>query len=194
MFPIAGRLSDRAPAYATTIAIGLVIFAVSSFLMAGADTNTSFWQFAWWTVIGRIGLSFIMPSLSAGALKSLPLHWIGQGSGALNFTRQLGGAIGVNGLSIALERRMMLHIDAYTATQDAANSTTAELMRGVTGLLAQGDTASALWQAGAANYIGRVVAAQGAVAAYRDGFFLVGLVFAVALLPALLMARPKAPR
>lgn len=192
MFPIAGRLIDRAPAYATTIMVGLVIFAVSSFLMAGADTHTSFWQFAWWTVLGRIGLSFIMPSLSAGALKALPLELVGQGSGVLNFTRQLGGALGVNLLSIALERRMMLHIDAYTATQDAANSTTAELMRGVTGLLAQSDATSALWQAGAANYLGRVIAAQGAVVAYRDGFFLVGLIFVVALLPALLMGRAAA--
>lgn len=194
MFPIAGRLIDRAPAYATTIMIGLAIFAASSLLMAGADTNTSFWQFAGWTVIGRIGLSFIMPSLSAGALKALPLSMIGQGSGVLNFTRQLGGAIGVNLLSIALERRMLLHIDAYTATQDAANSTTAELMRGVTELLAQGDTSSALWQAGAANYLGRVIAAQGAVVAYRDGFFLVGLIFILALLPALLMARASSSK
>lgn len=41
--------------------------------------------------------------------------------------RQLGGAIGVNLLSIALERRLMLHIDVYTATQDAASGTTAGL-------------------------------------------------------------------
>lgn len=192
MFPIAGRLSDRAPAYATTIMIGLAIFAASSFLMAGADTHTSFWQFAWWTVLGRIGLSFIMPSLSAGALKALPLPLIGQGSGVLNFTRQLGGAIGVNLLSIALERRTMFHIDAYTATQDAANSTAAELLRGVTGLLAQTDATSALWQAGAASYLGRMIAAQGAVVAYRDSFFLVGLIFVLALLPALLMGRAAA--
>lgn len=97
-------------------------------------------------------------------------------------------------MSIALEQRLMLGLDAYTATQDAANSTTAELMRGVTGLLAQSDATSALWQAGAASYLGRVIAAQGAVVAYRDGFFLVGLIFMLALLPALLMARDATKR
>ncbi len=88
----------------------------------------------------------------------------------------------------------MLRLDAYTATQDAANATTAELLRDVTGLLAQSDATSALWQAGAVNCLGRVTAAQGAVAAYRDGFFLVGLIFVAALLPVLLMARGATKR
>lgn len=78
----------------------------------------------------------------------------------------------------------MPHILAYTATQDAANVTTAWLLPDVTGLLAQRDATSALWQAGAANHLGRVIAAQGAVVAYRDGFCLVGLIFTLALLMA----------
>jgi EmrB/QacA subfamily drug resistance transporter len=39
VFPIAGRLTDRTPAYATVM-FGLVIFALSSFLMSNVDTNT----------------------------------------------------------------------------------------------------------------------------------------------------------
>ncbi|MBN8747272.1 hypothetical protein [Xenophilus azovorans] len=34
-------------------------------------------------------------------------------------------------------------------------------MRGLTGLLAQSDATTALWQSGAANYLGSVFAAQG---------------------------------
>ncbi|GHD52763.1 hypothetical protein SAMN05216429_1133 [Marinobacter persicus] len=45
VFPIAGRLTDKTPAYATVM-VGLAVFAVSSFLMTGVDTNTSFWLFA----------------------------------------------------------------------------------------------------------------------------------------------------
>lgn len=71
------------------------------------------------------------------------------------------GVIGGNLLWIALERWLMLHIDTYTATQDAANGTTAKLLRGLTGLLAQSDATTALWQSGAANYLGSVFAAQG---------------------------------
>jgi EmrB/QacA subfamily drug resistance transporter len=188
VFPIAGRLTDRTPAYATVM-FGLVVFALSSFLMSAADTNTSFWQFAWWVMLGRIGLGFIMPSLNAGALKALPIALLGQGSGAINFVRQLGGAFGVNLLSIALERRTQFYVDSLTAAQDAANSTTSELVLGVAGLLAQSDTPSALWQAGAINYLGRVIYAQGNMLGYRDSFFIVGVIFLAALIPALLMRR-----
>ncbi|MCW5633512.1 MAG: multidrug efflux MFS transporter [Rubrivivax sp.] len=190
MFPLAGRLTDRVPAYATTIMAGLGIFAVSSFLMAAADTQTSFWQFAWWVVLGRIGLSFIMPGLSAGALTALPPHLIGQGSGALNFARQLGGAIGVNLLSVHLERRTQLHVSGFTAAQDAANGTTTELLGGVGGLLAQAGLPEAQAAANATSYLGQVIHAQANMLGYRDSFFIVGIIFVVGLLPALLMARP----
>ncbi|MCW5656950.1 MAG: multidrug efflux MFS transporter [Burkholderiaceae bacterium] len=194
MFPLAGRLADRAPAYATTIMIGLGIFAVSSFLMASADTQTSFWQFAWWVVMGRVGLSFIMPSLSAGALRALPLHLIGQGSGTLNFTRQLGGAIGVNLLSVNLERRTQLYVDGFTSAQNAANATTTEFLKGVGELLAQSGLPAAQWQASATNHLGQVIYAQANVLGYRDSFFVVGCIFVVGLLPALLMGRRRGAR
>ena len=47
----------------------------------------------------------------------------------VNFARQLGGAFGVNALSITLDRRTMLHSEAFTSTQSAANSATGELLQ-----------------------------------------------------------------
>ena len=191
VFPIAGRLTDRTPAYATVM-FGLAVFALSSFLMTGVDTDTSFWLFAWWIMLGRIGLGFIMPSLNAGALKALPMTLLGQGSGAINFVRQLGGAFGVNLLSIALERRSQLYVDSFTAAQHAANSATAGLLRDVTALLAQAGVPEAIRQAGAMNYLGRMIYTQGNMLGYRDSFFIVGAIFLAALLPALMMRQGAA--
>jgi EmrB/QacA subfamily drug resistance transporter len=188
VFPIAGRLTDKTPAYATVM-FGLTVFAISSFLMTGVDTDTSFWLFAWWIMLGRIGLGFIMPSLNAGALKALPMALLGQGSGAINFVRQLGGAFGVNLLSITLERRTQLYVDSFTAAQHAANSTTTDMLGAVTGLLAQAGVPEAIRQAGAMSYLGRVIYTQGNMLGYRDSFFIVGVFFLAALLPALMMRR-----
>ncbi|WP_303293167.1 DHA2 family efflux MFS transporter permease subunit [Marinobacter sp. ST-43] len=192
VFPIAGRLTDRTPAYATVM-FGLVIFALSSFLMSNVDTNTSFWLFAWWIMLGRIGLGFIMPSLNAGALKALPMTLLSQGSGAINFVRQLGGAFGVNLLSIALERRSQLYVDSFTAAQHAGNSATTAMLHEVTGLLAQAGVPEAIRQAGAMNYLGRVIYSQGNMLGYRDSFFIVGAIFLAALVPALMMRRRSTP-
>ncbi|MEJ7930498.1 DHA2 family efflux MFS transporter permease subunit [Ramlibacter sp. AN1015] len=188
VFPIAGRLTDKTPAY-VTVMFGLAIFALSSFLMTGLDTDTSFWLFAWWIMLGRIGLGFIMPSLNAGALKALPPTLLGQGSGAINFVRQLGGAFGVNLLSISLERRSQLYVDGFTASQHAGNSATADMLRNVAGLLAQAGVPEAIRQAGAMNYLGRVIYSQGNMLGYRDSFFIVGVIFLAALVPALMMRR-----
>jgi EmrB/QacA subfamily drug resistance transporter len=192
VFPIAGRLTDKAPAY-VTVMFGLALFALSSFLMTGVDTDTSFWLFAWWIMVGRIGLGFIMPSLNAGALKALPMTLLGQGSGAINFVRQLGGAFGVNLLSIALERRSQLYVDSFTAAQHAGNGATVDLLRSVTGLLAQADVPESLRPAGAMNYLGRLIYSQGNMLGYRDSFFIIGVIFLIALVPALMMRRRAVP-
>ncbi len=192
VFPVAGRLSDKTPAYATVM-FGLAVFALSSFLMAGVDTNTSFWLFAWWIMLGRIGLGFIMPSLNAGALKALPMTQLGQGSGSINFVRQLGGAFGVNLLSITLERRSQLYVDSFTAAQHAGNSATAEVLHQVSGLMGQAGVPEAIRQAGAMNYLGRIIYSQGNMLGFRDCFFIVSAIFLAALIPALMMRRRSRP-
>jgi EmrB/QacA subfamily drug resistance transporter len=190
VFPIAGRLTDRTPAYATVV-LGLAIFALSAWLMSRADTDTSFWTFAWWIMLGRIGLGFMMPSLNAGALRALPMSLLSQGAGAINFVRQLGGALGVNLLAIGLERRSQLYVDSFTAAQHAGNSATADLLRDVSGLLAQAGVAQSALQAGAMNYLGRMIYSQGSMLGFRDCFFMVAAIFAAALLPALSMRRGR---
>jgi EmrB/QacA subfamily drug resistance transporter len=193
VFPVAGRVTDRTPAYVTVV-FGLAVFAVSSILMSNADTDTPFWAFAWWIVLGRVGLGFIMPSLNAGALRALPPEWLGQGSGAINFVRQLGGALGVNGLSIALERRSQLYVHAFTDSQDAANGATAQLLRGVSGLYAQSGVPEAIRQAGAFDYLGHVISAQASMMGFRDGFLIVAAMFLLALLPAFMMRHRRKGR
>jgi EmrB/QacA subfamily drug resistance transporter len=188
VFPLAGRLTDRTPPY-LPVTLGLVVFAASAFLMAQADTNTSFAAFAWWLVIGRVGLAFIMTSLNAGALGAVPHQLLGQASGAINFVRQLGGALGVNLLSIVLERRSQLYVQAFTASQDAANSVTADALRSLSSLYARGGLPDAIGRAASVEFLGRAIAAQGSMMAFRDSFLIVGAIFVLAVVPALLIRR-----
>src|SRR5690606_25000429 len=120
VFPLAGRLSDRIPE-GYLIGSGMCILAWSSYLTTSISINTTFWTLAWWTVLSRIGLGLVFPSITAGSLKVLPPDLVGQGSGAVNFTRQLGGAFGVNLLAVLLERRTMFHADALTVSQTSDN-------------------------------------------------------------------------
>ena len=84
VFPIAGRLADRVPAW-QPIAMGLFMFAASCWLLGGIGTDTPFWTLALSILVGRVGLGLAMPSMNAGALRALPPRFIGQGAGGINF-------------------------------------------------------------------------------------------------------------
>lgn len=190
VFPIAGRLSDKVPA-AILIGIGLAIFAWSAWLTADANINTTFWTLAWWTVISRVGLGLVFPAISSGALRVLPRHLLGQGSGASNFIRQLGGAFGVNLLTVFIERRTVMHADAFAATQTSDNATTMELLRQVGGLMHASGLPDTQLMPAAASFLGQTVVIQSSNAAFQDGFMVVFGIFVLALVPTWFMWRAK---
>jgi MFS family permease len=111
----AGRLTDRAHARHVIVA-GLVLFAVSSLLLALATGATGFWVLALWLAIGRGGLGLIIPSLNVGAVQTLPPEDLGHAAAVVNFSRQLGGAIGVNLLAVLLEWRLAAYAAAGSPT------------------------------------------------------------------------------
>ncbi len=188
VFPIAGRLSDKVPA-PIMIAVGMAVFAGSSWLMSAVNVHTAFWTLAWWTILSRVGLGLVFPAISSGALKVLPPDLLGQGSGASNFIRQLGGAFGVNLLTVFIERRTIMHADAFAATQTSDNAATMDLLGEVAGLLhASGLPDSQLLPA-AASFLGQTVMIQSSNAAFQDGFLIVCGIFLLALVPTWVMWR-----
>ena len=87
--------------------------------------GTALWVITLWAVVGRIGLGFVLPSLNLGAIRGLDPSLIAQGASAINFLRQLGGAVGVSLIGIFLEWRLRVHgaglgVDAEPARQVAA--------------------------------------------------------------------------
>jgi MFS transporter, DHA2 family, multidrug resistance protein len=103
--PLAGHLSDRYQPRWITMG-GLALFAASFMLLSLASPATSFLALAAWIALGRIGLGMIMPALNLGALKGIEQSRINQASGIFNFSRQLGGAIGISVIGIFLEARI----------------------------------------------------------------------------------------
>jgi EmrB/QacA subfamily drug resistance transporter len=101
---IGGRLTDRMQP-APIIIIGLALFALSSLLLAFSGLRTGFVLLALWLVIGRVGLGMLIPALNVGAVQSLAGSELAYASSAVNFVRQLGGAVGVNLLAVVLEWR-----------------------------------------------------------------------------------------
>lgn len=190
MLPFTGRLSDMLPGY-SMVMMGLFSFAAGTALMVTSDVNTGFWTFAIYAMISRAGLAFIMPSLSASALKALEPSQLAKGSGNMNFIRQLGGASGTNLIVVWLQMQTISYSDAFTSTQTAANTTSGALLDSVQELLSASGVDEQASQGVALDYLGQIVHAQAQSFAFQDCFLALAAVFAFALLPAWVLGQAQ---
>jgi predicted MFS family arabinose efflux permease len=106
--PLAGAWADRLPIHALVLA-GVLLMTLSFALMLAVGVGTALWVIGAFAVIGRIGLGCVVPSLNLGAMRGLQPALVPQGSSAINFLRQLGGAVGVNLIGIFLGWRLRAH-------------------------------------------------------------------------------------
>lgn len=111
-----GRLADRFPTY-VLVSVGLALLASSFALTALMTLTTALWVLVAFSVLGRVGLGCILPSLNMGAMRGLPRELIAQGSSTINFLRMLGGAAGVSLCGIILEWRLAVHGDSLSNAQ-----------------------------------------------------------------------------
>lgn len=190
VFPIAGRISDMVPP-ALPISIGLTMTAISAYWMTAADATTPFWLFAWWLIFGRVGLGFVFPSLTVGGMRALPPHLISQGAGLTSYFRQLGAAFGITALATTVHSRSAMYGEAFISTQTAGNEAASEYLRTMQTYLSQAGTPEALQKSAALHHLGQTIFDQALMIAFRDGFFIVALVFLAAIIPSVFLGRTK---
>ena len=190
IMPLMGRIGDRVPAHIPII-IGFAGFAWSNYALGIVDANTAFWTFAFIIMFGRAAHAAIFPPLMGAALRDLPPEKIPSANGTINFTRQLGGAYGINLLAIFFEQRIAFFSDAFAATQSAANAVTSEFLTKVENLLAIGGLPETIQQPGAMLYLGRVVSAQATMLAFRETFLMFAIVSLSGIIFALLLRPPR---
>jgi len=168
--------------------MGLIMFALSSWLMIASDRHTSAGQFIYWVILGRVGMGLIMPSLNVATFSALPPHLLTQASGTANFLRQLGGAFGVNLSSIFLERQSSQHLSRINDTQHAGNIETQETVAALLPNLVQAGIDQSQQQAVAVWVLGRELYQQALTLAFQDTFGITAIVFLAALLPTAYLA------
>lgn len=122
--PLVGRLADRQPTH-VLVSIGLALLACSFALMLLVGLQSALWLLVVFTILGRIGLGFILPSLNLGAMRPLAKPLISQGSSVIGFVRMLGGATGVSLCGIVLEWRITAHGDSLSSAASSAARITA---------------------------------------------------------------------
>jgi len=193
VFPFGGRLAQSSRS-GLPISFGMLMFGISSLVLAGADTNSTFLFVALWASFGRVGLSIALPSLQTGALRELGPDMLPYGAGTLNFVRMTGAAIGTNVLAIVLDQRLVYHQDYLATTQIESNSSTQAMLSRVGEIMSTHGVSVAEQTPLAMNYLSRVIAAQANSLAFQDGYILLALCFAFAAVSALALAGKSASK
>ena len=99
---LVGRWADRTDKRRLVL-VGLTLLTASFALMSTVDPDRGLLTLWLWTIVGRMGLGFILPSLNLGSMHGMPPTLIPQGASVVNFLRMLGGAVGVSLCAIVLE-------------------------------------------------------------------------------------------
>ena len=188
--PLTGKLADNIPPH-IGIMIGLLLFAIGTAPMNGADVNTPYVLIMFWFIISRFGMSFTNPFIMKTALASLPQDKLSAGGGTINFCRQFGGSLGLTAWVAFVQNRTQFHSEALTATQSSSNTTTQEMLKSVGRIYTEAGLPIELHMPGALHFLGQVIQAQASTFGFQDGFLLLVFFFLCAMIPAYLLGKIK---
>jgi predicted MFS family arabinose efflux permease len=92
--PVAGKLSDRVGSR-WLMSGGMALIGVSLVLFSLLNESSTFWNLFPALLVGGAGLAVAMTPTTSAAMGSVPVDKAGVGSGVLNSSRQVGGALGI---------------------------------------------------------------------------------------------------
>lgn len=182
LFPVFGKMADQYDPR-TLISWGLVLFSLSFYLLVAADADTGFWTFVFWMCLGRLGIAVASPSMNLHSVRSVPASYTSQAAGVLSFVRQLGGAYGVNMLSLMLARRTQFHADSLSSTQALDNTPMLEMLAHLRDSLLAAGLTGVEQTAVAMTQLVTIVYTQATIIAFKDTFLIAAIVLLLPLVP-----------
>lgn len=108
VIPLAGVLTDRYPPRWITV-WGLALFGLSFVLFAWRGGAISYAEVIAYSLVGRFGLGLTIPALMVATMSHVTPARQGQASMVSNYTRQLGGVLGVAVVAVFVEWRTTAH-------------------------------------------------------------------------------------
>lgn len=189
-FPLAGRLSDILDSR-LLLGFGAFCFGLSVWLLSGVASATPYWNIVIWLMIGRIGISFLMPPANTMAVRGVPPPLLASATGAASFVMQVGGSLGVTMLAVLLQNRTVFHHQHLNAGIDETN---AEFVyqHSLTLMTLQTDGLpfSEAFQR-AFGSLASLLQTEAAILAFRDCFLVLSIAYLFILTLIFLMPKPK---
>lgn len=170
---------------------GLIIGALSMFIMQQFTLEASYWDFVWPRVILGVGLAMIFVPLTTVTLSTISREELGNATGMFNLLRNVGGSVGIAIASTLLARQsqfyqntLVSHITPYNGLFRLKQEMISN------GLAARGMDAATAGPASLAAIYGMLMK-QAGILSYNWIFFIIGIAF-LAIIPLLLLLKKPA--
>ena len=116
--PIAGRLSDRFGSR-WLMAAGMTLVSGQLVLFSRLDVDSTYWSLVPGLLLGGVGMALTMTPMAAAAIGSVSVDKSGVGSGVLNASRQVGGALGIAMMGAIMAARIEGSLAAGNGPREA---------------------------------------------------------------------------
>ena len=106
--PFAGKLLNRVNPKRFLV-VGIMICALSTYLMSRFNLTTDFWTFVWPRSILGLGMGLTFIPLTTMTLSHIPRENMTEATSLYNLLRNLGGSVGIAFTTTILSRRAQFH-------------------------------------------------------------------------------------
>jgi MFS transporter, DHA2 family, multidrug resistance protein len=185
---LVGRIDGR---YLMMFGFGVLAFA--TYLLSDINLQISMRSIAWPQVLSGFAMGFVFVPLTVVAMGTLTNEQIGNATGLFNLMRNVGGGLGIAGVTTMLARGAQVHqamlLSHLTPYDPAFQQRLHELS---SGLAAPSNPVTATQMAYGVIY--QTVVAQANLLSYLDAFRLLAFLCLLACVAPLLFAKVKAKR
>ena len=189
---VSGKLLQAGLSPLVIITAGFFCFIYFNWNMSGMSLDTSANTITINLIFRALGMAFLTVPLTMLAISSLAPKDIPQGASLNNMMRQLGGAFGISAINTYSARRIASHRTDLLANITTTNPQAVERLNSYTAYFHNKGIGLADAKLKGMQVIDLAVVKQSTLLSYVDSYYLIGLLFAIAL--PLLLFVVKAPK
>lgn len=186
--PLAGKLISKVNPK-RILTVGILICALSTYMMSRFNLTTDFWTFVWPRVALGLGMGFTFIPLTTLTLSHIPKERMTEATSLYNLLRNMGGSVGIAFTTTMLSRRAQFHqtrLAEHLSPFDPAYNIFHDRMASFLGL--QG-----IPTAGANGLMYRELVRQSTTLAFTDAFLTICILILCVLPLVFIMQRAEAP-
>jgi DHA2 family multidrug resistance protein len=189
MMPLTGYLVTKIDSR-WMISIGFAITAAALYHMTNLNLQIDFWTIVEWRIFQVLGLSFIFIPVSLLSYVGIAMTKNNQISAMSNFSRNLGGSVGISLLTTFLARQAQTHQTNLVAHATKYDATFGRFVHGAAATMSHHGSGPGLaMKQGFAAVMG-VIQAQAATLAFVNAFWVVAVIIACLIPLPFLLRRP----